>query len=362
MSDGEASGGETGRSGANGIPLCPPIREDKSDFAPSSTSDSLHDDIEVPHVEDVSCLEDPWSLVRVAMGSLAGVSWRLKQALVWPMEAFELYKDPWDAAWSQRFKSTQTYDDFRQSMAFRPNSLKGVIDIVVCDDMIKLREKVNLDAVTDHLQAFLGFNVVIKPQAIPLDEWAYPRPGPTESKQIQYGAHFVIARLRSSTDPRSVCTVGLTGLDLYPPRAYEFVTGISDGAQRVGVYSFARYMHRSEDGGLAELKVKRTVCLIMTLCRESLKLCGFGECRLLQCLMNPFPGGPPEGVRILPLRLCCICLRKLQWLTQKDMLDRYARLHAVLAEWFPDETVWIWERMRQIGLPTYASLRDVGPS
>merc|ERR1712147_130178 len=102
-----------------------------------------------------------------------------------------------------------------------------------------------------------------------------------------------------------------------------------------------------------------TQALIKTLCREALKLCRLEECHLIECLMNPFPGGPPESTRKLPLSLCCICLRKLRWLTQADLLDRYAGLPAVLGEKnrFMEETVWIWERMVQVGMPTYASLR-----
>merc|ERR1712124_120810 len=76
---------------------------------------------------------------------------------------------------------------------------------------------------------------------------------------------------------------------------------------------------------------------------------------------NPFPPGGPEAVRGLPLSLCGACLRKLQWATQADLLDRYARLPPVLSEWFMEETILIWERMAQIGMPTYASFRDVKP-
>ena len=34
--------------------------------------------------------------------------------------------------------------------------------------------------------------------------------------------------------------------------------------------------------------------------------------------MNPLPeaDGQPEAIGQLPFSLCCICLRKLQWLTQ----------------------------------------------
>merc|ERR1712151_1163260 len=117
--------------------------------------------------------------------------------------------------------------------------------------------------------------------------------------------------------------------------------------------SFARYFSRdskprsssSEHPGLDHTeKDALAICLVKVLCRESLKLCVMGECNLMQCLMNPFPPGPPEAVNALPLNLCCVCLRKLQWLTQIDLLDRYSRLPAVVSGWYVEETMWIWER------------------
>jgi len=263
----------------------------------------LTEESEGPHEyddEEENDFEDPWSLVRVAMGSLAGASWRLKQALVWPVESFELRNDPKGCSWSELFRRTQTFDDFRQSMPFRPNSAKGTIDLVLFDEVSKIRDKVNLEAVVAHLEVFLGFKVVLRPQAIALESWAHPREQPSEENKKrlgqQYGAHFILGRLKRASDPRSVCTLGITSVDVYPPRTYEFVTGIADESQRVGLYSFARYFNSRtpEQDSAADLKTKKTACLIMTLCRESLKLCGMGECHMLRCLMNPYPGGVPE--------------------------------------------------------------------
>merc|ERR1711907_898242 len=106
------------------------------------------------------------------------------------------------------------------------------------------------------------------------------RKGFTSAQHMQYGAHFILGRLKRTTDPRSVCTLGITASDLYPPKTYEFITGIADESQRVGLYSFARYLTSSkgDDSLTPDFKIKRTVCLIMTLCREALKLCGFQEC------------------------------------------------------------------------------------
>merc|ERR1711988_253216 len=246
------------------------------------------------------------------------------------------------------------------------------IEFVVIGDVAKLDALVSIEALILHLEAFIGFRVQLREAPLQLGQYACPR----QSTDLleQFGAHYVLAQLRSTADPRSVCTIGLTHADLYPPNTYEFVTGMTDVSQRVAIYSVARYFakpqksddHAEDDREVVvtgpQRKELMTQCMIKTLCREALKLCRMEECHLLECLMNPFPGGPPEAIRKLPLSLCCICLRKLQWLTQADLLDRYAGLPAVLGDRFMEETVWIWERMVQVGMPTYASLRCKNPS
>jgi len=381
--------------------------EPPQDRGASIRSDSAADSLpagllDVPGEEDLddndtddvaNDLADPWNLIRIAMGSLAGESWRLKQALVWPTEAFHprgaaaavagekrcaVGADLKEALWDE-FRGTQTYEDFKRALPFRPNSTSGVIDFVIVGEVHRLKEALDLEALLPVLEAFIGFPVHMR-ESLPIGQWACHRMSIERREQI--GAHFVLAQMRGSANPRSVCTVGLTSTDLYPPKTYEFVTGMTDASQRVAIFSTARYFFESpkkdqqrsqaadQDGDAAERRASSppitpemrreymTACVTKALCREVLKLCSMGDCQLLHCLMNPFPGGPPESVRSLPLSLCCICLRKLQWLTQTDLLDRYARLPAVLGDRFLDEAVWIWERMVQVGMPTYASLRD----
>ena len=45
--------------------------------------------------------------------------------------------------------------------------------------------------------------------------------------------------------------------------------------------------------------------------------------------MNPLPeaDGQPEAIAQLPFALCCICLRKLQWLTQAALSEQRGIWH-----------------------------------
>merc|ERR1712224_498200 len=69
----------------------------------------------------------------------------------------------------------------------------------------------------------------------------------------------------------------------------------------------------------------------------------------------------PEAVQDLPLGLCCVCLRKLHWMSQVDLLDRYSQLPPVLSKYFVDETEWLWKRMVVVGMPTYSAVQDLNP-
>eukprot|EP00928_Gymnodinium_smaydae_P054597 TRINITY_DN38343_c0_g1_i1.p1 TRINITY_DN38343_c0_g1~~TRINITY_DN38343_c0_g1_i1.p1 ORF type:complete len:414 (-),score=104.25 TRINITY_DN38343_c0_g1_i1:115-1356(-) len=297
-------------------------------------------------------LEDPWNLVRLALGSMASTPWRVKQALVCPQEAFVLNPGATQDGrpWSDVFRQSQTFEQFKRDMPFRPNSTKGTIDVVVLDGN-QLREQVYLDEVLAHVEAFIGFRTAVKPKTNLLNE-GNPK-GPLD-------AQATLANVRLVSDPRSVCTVALTSRELFVPKdsgGQEQVTGFVDKPQRLGVYTCARYRIDAAKAG-RDPKTLRSSALVLTLCREILGMCALGRCHLLECLLNPLPRQVPEAVLELPFGLCCICLRKLHWLTQRDLLDRYAWLPSVISGWFPKETVWLWGRMEQVGMPTYASLLD----
>eukprot|EP00933_Yihiella_yeosuensis_P063104 TRINITY_DN6617_c0_g1_i1.p1 TRINITY_DN6617_c0_g1~~TRINITY_DN6617_c0_g1_i1.p1 ORF type:complete len:443 (+),score=83.59 TRINITY_DN6617_c0_g1_i1:63-1391(+) len=375
-------------------------------------------------------LQDPWSLVRLAMGSVASESWRLKQALKDPAKSWKLRDLPQGSTWWAEYKRTQTFEQFKSEVPFRPNTTSGVEVVVVGDDE-DLERALDLKVILEHVEVFLGMKVKL----IEADEVVRPKIS-LESAGLrtspdgltQAGGHLVLAYLQGRIDPRATCTLALTSSDLYPPRNYDFITGMTEARSRLGLYSSARYFHYSinkalavaspdeevseesdEESGSEEERIrsvkfekKRTsaevaeeflqlcdvraeqsdegekvfpedlrretsLCFVKLLCREALKLCGARECHLMHCLMNPIPEAPagsglqPEVICLLPLSLCSVCLRKLHWISQADLLDRYTKLPPVMHGWFLDETKWLWDRMTHVGLPTTVSLTNPVP-
>lgn len=342
--------------------------------------------------------DDPWSLVRLAMGSLAGEPWRLKQALMWPAGCFQLRSEGQPSTGSSRahdlLSRTQTYDAFRAGMPFQRDQVNGLIDLVLVGEDAEVRQQIDVDALAEHLSVFTGFEATVRAEAVALGSWARPRtcpadeaaaggpqgtPRPEEKFHEQVSAKLILDRLLQTSDPRNVCTLGITASDLYPPKDYSYVVGMNDSRGRAGVYSCARFFREERLRQLQaskgkqtkekeEMREQTTACMIKSICRETLKICGMGECHLMHCLMNPMSGvaregeggQKPEFVDELPLSLCCICLRKLHWVSQVDLLDRYGRLPAVLSDYFSEESSVIWRRMAQVGLPTFVSLKQ-GP-
>lgn len=313
-------------------------------------------------------LGDPWNLARLALGSLAGEHWRVKQAVVWPTEAFRLRDLPEGSTWWEEYQRTQTYDAFRRAIPFRPNCTNISAELVVIGSLDALEKVVDLNVICAHLEVFLGLRLSRRSTPLKVGPWAQLRRAEGGGHE-QVSAEAVLGALGSSVDIRSTCTLAITSKDLYPAKKnYEFVIGLADVTHRVGVYSTARYFGlgpespTTRSGQDASRREELTLIMIKVLCREGLKLCGASECCLLKCLMNPIsPGKPEQAVAGNPLELCCVCMRKLHWITQADPLDRLAKLPSVMSNTFFEESTRSWDRMRQIGLPTYASFSDPDP-
>eukprot|EP00434_Breviolum_minutum_P026083 symbB.v1.2.023059.t1/scaffold2037.1/size91541/2 len=309
-------------------------------------------------------------------------------------------RTPQHGSWWQEYLQTQTFDQFKRAVPFRPNTVSCVQVAIVGDEELISRQ-MNFDQILKHVEVFLGFKVILRGdfphrgEAKELRGIDHPIPrmrlsaaGQRTSVDglPQIGGHYVLAFLQGFLDPRAACTLAVTPVDMYPPEQYDFVTGMTDPGDRLGLFSSARYFTQHEDGhrnsiamddsrelgfwpatpSVRSRRLELSKIFAKLFCRESLKLCGAKECRLLHCLMNPLPEHEgqvlPEAISQLPFSLCCICLRKLQWLTQADLLDRYSRLPPVINKWFFEETEWLWARMVQVGMPTSVCLSIPEPT
>ncbi|CAK0903612.1 unnamed protein product [Prorocentrum cordatum] len=188
---------------------------------------------------------DPWSLVRLAMPA-GGRRWGRRQALAWPAGCFQLRSDgQWSTGSSRQhdlLSRTQTYDAFRAGMPFQRSQVNGLIDLVLVGVDVEVRQQIDVNALAELLSVFTGFEARVRSEALALGDWAHARAGPDGEDKFheQVSAKLILDRLLQTSDPRHVCTLGITASDLYPPKDYSYVVGMNDSRGRVGVYSCAR--------------------------------------------------------------------------------------------------------------------------
>ncbi|MFW5966898.1 MAG: archaemetzincin [Persicimonas sp.] len=113
------------------------------------------------------------------------------------------------------------------------------------------------------------------------------------------------------------CLLGMSMYDLYPDPNWNFVFGQASLRNRVGVYSFARYTEEEDDW----LMLRRT---LKVMAHEIGHMYGLTHCTYFECGLNGSNHLDEADRR--PMHLCPVCLRKLQWSSQFDVLERYFHL------------------------------------
>jgi archaemetzincin len=154
----------------------------------------------------------------------------------------------------------------------------------------------------------------------------------------------LLALLARQRPAGACCVVGITMDDLYPDPAWNFVFGQASPRERVGVYSFARYLP-GEAGPAAASLLLRRCCKVLA--HETAHLLGIAHCAFYSCLMNGSNNLPESDAR--PLHLCPVDLRKLQHITGFDVVARYRDLLTAAQDaGFTDEARWLTTQLQHI--------------
>jgi len=125
--------------------------------------------------------------------------------------------------------------------------------------------------------------------------------------------------------------------DLYPDPAWNFVFGQASPRDRVGVYSFARYLPGEARATAASLLLRRS-CKVLA--HEVAHLLRIAHCVFCSCLMNGSGHLAESDAR--PLHLCPVDLRKLQYSIGFDVAARYQRLRTFAEDaGFTDGARWL---------------------
>ncbi|MDQ8180166.1 archaemetzincin [Pelagicoccus sp. SDUM812005] len=215
---------------------------------------------------------------------------------------------------SQR-ESGQTFAQFQAGRYNVPDSEHPYLylqplaaDSFAADDLELLRY---------YCSAFFNTKVKVL-QAKPFDPQKIRSRTNSFTGELQLHGADILKDLDLNKPDDAYAVIAFTTVDLYPDDSWNFVFGLANLRESVGVFSFARYGDREKDGN----RYLERALKVMT--HEIGHMYGMKHCTYYHCLMN---GSNNLGeTDRAPLHLCPVCLRKLHEATQPDHLMRYTKL------------------------------------
>ncbi len=277
-------------------------------------------------------------------------------AIVWPQNmmddsGFEKMGKPRPGEWLFHFhEAGQSLEDYIASQPIRATATRRVLVFQPAGPFSNQEKDIIAKAVK-FAGIWFDLPTRIDPVlALPESGWHRFRQFPWRKRPIkQYKTGYFLDMLLPGRVPAdAVCYLAITMADLYPEEGWNFVFGQASLSDRVGVYSMARYFPQfwgqGESSESYYLALRRS-CKVLA--HEVGHIFGLAHCIYYRCAMNGSNSLEESDRR--PLRLCPICLKKLQGNREFDIIKR----HKGLKEFFEDqdlgqEAAWIAQRLERI--------------
>lgn len=239
---------------------------------------------------------------------------------------------------AQQAEPGQTFQSYLDGRPHLPNDKRNVIYIMPIGDFP--------DKITPDLQMLLEYckayyhpmEVIMKP-VTPSDK--VKAKSRMNGGVKQWLAGDILKWMQPELNDDAYAMIAVTMTDLYPDPQWNYVFGMASLSNRVGVFSFIRYVDADES------KVLRRAAKVLT--HETGHMFGIKHCIFYQCNMNG--ANHLNEMDETPMHLCPVCLRKMQHSVKFDPLERYQKLHAFYVKYKLDsEAEWVKIRMEKINL------------
>lgn len=281
-----------------------------------------------------------------AIGKTEGLPATFQRALK-PNNDFEPIPATKHGDWlAEHYEPGQTFDDFVKSKGNKPSTLRSIIYLQPIGQFLEDRSP-SLEMLKAYAEAYFFMDVKIIPLQAIRDSTITTRINPI-SRNRQILTHDVLRILKKGLPADAFCVLAITMEDLYPNSSWNFVFGQASLQDRVGVFSFARYdpmfYGEKQENGYQKILLRRS-CKVLV--HEMAHMFSLAHCIYFKCVMNGSNHLQESDDR--PPSLCPVCLRKLQFSIEFDIVDRYHKLLLFYQKaGFDYEARWVSKRLKKI--------------
>jgi len=277
---------------------------------------------------------------REAIGPLDSLSPVLRAAL--EPDSFRPIPKPGPDDWlSSHLEEPQTFLDFKSSSPRQPAASRRVIYLLPLGEF----QRPPLDKLRRFAAAYFQMEVKTLPVMTGTNFTTRLNPN-TKNRQVL--TTDVLRFLQARLPADAFCVLAITMDDLYPDPAWNFVFGQASLHEGVGVYSFARYdpaFYGQQRGSDYESVLLRRSCKVLV--HETGHMFGVTHCVFFACVMNGSNHLGESDSR--PFHLCPVCLRKLHWSMNWNVVKRDESLAALYKELgFEKELNWTEARLTKM--------------
>ena len=281
-----------------------------------------------------------------AIGTLKDLPPNIRK-LFEPVDDFSSVPVPGPNDWLTIHKEPgQSYKSYVSSGPVRPEGRRSIIYFQPVG-VFQEGKSPSLDSLEEYARAFFTLEISVLPALSLKDHQLTTRINQYTGKR-QILTIDVLYLLQKNMPKDAYCVLAITMEDLYPEPSWNFVFGQASLRDRVGVFSFARYdpafygEPRTQD---YEKHLLLRSCKVLA--HETCHMFGLYHCVFYHCMMNGSNHLEESDAR--PLHLCPVCLHKLYYAIEFNVLDRYIELLKFHEkEGFHKEAGWIIKRLKNI--------------
>lgn len=223
-----------------------------------------------------------------------------------------------------------------------PDSIRNVIYLLTIEDESKFEKVVSLEMLREFTENYFSMPVKLLSSKNKFLKNIRTRNN-KYSGQKQYHAEDILVEMKKLLPRDAFCVLGISMTDLYPDEKWNFVFGYASFLERVGVFSFARYLPDNEN-----FKKSKDSLFTLRCCKiishETGHMFGMEHCISYLCNMNG--ANHLKEFDEQPLYLCPECLSKLEETMKFNTINRYESLKKFYKKiGLMDDYEWI--RIRQ---------------